>query len=285
MSKHAELVVEPGKPANLAARDPAWKGGMDKDAAMKLLARKTEQLAELQELLWASHTWALLVVFQGLDGSGKDSATKHVMSGVNPQGVEVVSFKQPSVEELDHDFLWRVSKRTAERGRIGIFNRSHYEEVLAVRVHPEWLDEQGVPRGPRIWEERYEDINAFERHLERSGTRIVKFFLHLSREEQKKRFLARLDEPHKEWKFDADDVAERAHWEEYMAAYEDALTATSTTWAPWHVVPADRKWVAHTLIASVLVDAIESLELSWPEVGEDERKANAEARRKLEVED
>jgi PPK2 family polyphosphate:nucleotide phosphotransferase len=285
MSKHAELVVEPGKPANLAARDPAWKGGMDKDAAMKLLARKTEQLAELQELLWASHTWALLVVFQGLDGSGKDSATKHVMSGVNPQGVEVVSFKQPSVEELDHDFLWRVSKRTPERGRIGIFNRSHYEEVLAVRVHPEWLDEQGVPRGPRIWEERYEDINAFERHLERSGTRIVKFFLHLSREEQKKRFLARLDEPHKEWKFDADDVAERAHWEEYMAAYEDALTATSTTWAPWHVVPADRKWVAHTLIASVLVDAIESLELSWPEVGEDERKANAEARRKLEVED
>jgi PPK2 family polyphosphate:nucleotide phosphotransferase len=285
MSKHAELVVEPGKPANLAARDPAWKGGMDKDAAMKLLARKTEQLAELQELLWASHTWALLVVFQGLDGSGKDSATKHVMSGVNPQGVEVVSFKQPSVEDLDHDFLWRVSKRTPERGRIGIFNRSHYEEVLAVRVHPEWLDKQGVPRGPRIWEERYEDINAFERHLERSGTRIVKFFLHLSREEQKKRFLARLDEPHKEWKFDADDVAERARWEEYMAAYEDALTATSTTWAPWHVVPADRKWVAHTLIASGLVDAIESLELSWPEVGEDERKANAEARRKLEVED
>jgi PPK2 family polyphosphate:nucleotide phosphotransferase len=285
MSKHAELVVEPGKPANLAARDPAWKGGMDKDGAMKLLARKTEQLAELQELLWASHTWALLVVFQGLDGAGKDSATKHVMSGVNPQGVEVVSFKPPSVEELDHDFLWRVSKRTPERGRIGIFNRSHYEEVLAVRVHPEWLDKQRLARGPRIWEERYEDINAFERHLERSGTRIVKFFLHLSREEQKKRFVARLDEPHKEWKFDADDVAERAHWDEYMAAYENALTATSTKWAPWHVIPADRKWVAHTLIASVLVDAIESLELSWPQVGEDEQTANAEARRKLEVED
>jgi PPK2 family polyphosphate:nucleotide phosphotransferase len=284
-SKLKQLVVEPGGRANLAERDPAWTGGIAKDEGRRLLARTTERLAELQELLWASHTRALLVVFQGMDGSGKDSATKHVMSGVNPQGVEVVSFKQPSVEELEHDFLWRVSARTPERGRIGIFNRSHYEEVLAVRVHPEWLDKQRTPLSPRIWEERYEDINAFERHLDRSGTKIVKCFLHVSRDEQKKRFLARLDEPHKEWKFDANDIAERAHWDEYMAAYEDALTATSTTWAPWHVIPADHKWLAHALIASVIVDAIESLELSWPEVTEDERNANAEARRKLEAED
>jgi PPK2 family polyphosphate:nucleotide phosphotransferase len=285
MSKHADVVIGPGKRANLAERDPASKGGMDKDGAKTLLARQIERLGELQELLWASHTRALLVIFQGLDGAGKDSATKHVMSGVNPQGVEVTSFKQPSAEELDHDFLWRVSKRTPERGRIGIFNRSHYEEVLAVRVHPEWLDKQRLPRSPRIWEERYEDINAFERQLDRNGTKIVKLFLHVSKTEQKKRFLARLDEPHKEWKFDANDVAERAHWDEYMAAYEAALTATSTEWAPWRVVPADHKWVAHTLIASALVDAIESLDLSWPEVSDDERKANAEARRKLEAED
>jgi PPK2 family polyphosphate:nucleotide phosphotransferase len=283
--KLKQLIVEPGERANLAERDPAWKGGLDKDEAKTLLARKTERLAELQELLWANHTWALLVIFQGMDGSGKDSATKHVMSGVNPQGVEVVSFKQPSAEELDHDFLWRVSARTPERGRIGIFNRSHYEEVLAVRVHPEWLDKQGIPPSPKIWGTRYEDINAFEHHLDRSGTKIVKCFLHVSKDEQKERFLARLDEPHKEWKFDANDIAEREHWDEYMAAYEDALTATSTKWAPWHVVPADRKWLAHAVIASVVVEAIESLELSWPEVTEDDREANAEARRRLEAED
>ncbi|HET9673639.1 MAG TPA: polyphosphate kinase 2 family protein [Gaiellaceae bacterium] len=291
-----QLVVEPGTPAGLAARDPGWMGGTEyaklskrelKAEAKALLAARTEKLAELQELLWASDTYALLVVFQGMDGAGKDSAIKHVMSGVNPQGVQVTSFKQPSPEELDHDFLWRVSKAAPERGRIGIFNRSHYEEVLAVRVHPEWLDRQRLPaakRGPHIWEERYEDINAFERHLDRSGTTIVKFFLHLSKEEQKKRFLARLAEPNKEWKFDAADVAERAHWDEYMAAYEDALSATSTAWAPWYVIPADHKWVAHAVVASILVETIDALGHDWPQVSEEERKANAEARRLLEQE-
>jgi PPK2 family polyphosphate:nucleotide phosphotransferase len=286
--KLEHLVVKPGTRAGLADRDPAGIGELKKDEAKELLGQHTEKLAELQELLWANDSRALLVIFQGMDGSGKDSATKHVLSGVNPQGVEVVSFKQPSPEELDHDFLWRVSKAAPERGRIGIFNRSHYEEVLAVRVHPEWLERQRLPasaRGPHFWKRRYEDINGFERHLDRCGTKIVKFFLHVSKAEQKQRFLKRLDRPNKEWKFDANDVAERAHWDEYMAAYEDALSATSTEWAPWTVVPADHKWLAHALIASILVESIESLGLDWPAVSEDERKANAEARRQLAAED
>jgi PPK2 family polyphosphate:nucleotide phosphotransferase len=285
--KLEHLLVKPGTRAGLADRDPAGAGELKKDDAKSLLGQYTEKLAELQELLWANDSRALLVIFQGMDGSGKDSATKHVLSGVNPQGVQVVSFKQPSPEELEHDFLWRVSKAAPDRGRLGIFNRSHYEEVLAVRVHPEWLDRQRLPdstRGPRFWEQRYEDINAFERHLDRSGTKIVKFFLHLSKAEQKQRFLKRLDRANKEWKFDANDVAERAHWDEYMAAYEEALSATSTEWAPWRVIPADHKWLAHALIASIVVESIESLGLDWPTVSEDERKANAEARRRLEAE-
>ena len=205
--KLEHLVVKPGTRAGLADRDPAGRGELTKEEAKELLGQHTEKLAELQELLWANESRALLVIFQGMDGSGKDSATKHVLSGVNPQGVQVVSFKQPSQEELGHDFLWRVSKAAPERGRIGIFNRSHYEEVLAVRVHPEWLDRQRLPesaRGAHFWERRYEDINGFERHLDRSGTKIVKFFLHLSKAEQKQRFLKRLDRPNKQWKFDAD---------------------------------------------------------------------------------
>ncbi len=286
--KLEHLVVKPGTRAGLADRDPAGRGELTKEEAKELLGQHTEKLAELQELLWANESRALLVIFQGMDGSGKDSATKHVLSGVNPQGVQVVSFKQPSPEELGHDFLWRVSKAAPERGRIGIFNRSHYEEVLAVRVHPEWLDRQRLPesaRGAHFWERRYEDINGFERHLDRSGTKIVKFFLHLSKAEQKQRFLKRLDRPNKEWKFDANDVAERAHWDEYMDAYEDALSATSTKWAPWRVIPADHKWLAHALIAAIVVESIESLGLDWPTVSEEERKANAEARRRLEAED
>jgi PPK2 family polyphosphate:nucleotide phosphotransferase len=291
-----ELLVEPGSRASIASRDPAWTGGPEfvqlsakqlTSTAKALLARGVQELSDAQELLWASDTYALLVVFQAIDAAGKDSTIEHVMSGVNPQGVQVVSFRQPSSEDLDHDFLWRISKALPERGRIGIFNRSHYEEIVALRVHPEWLQKQKLPPGPRgesFWAGRHEDINAFERHLDRSGTKIVKFFLHVSKAEQKRRFLARLDEPGKQWKFSAADVAERAHWDEYMHAYEEAITATSTAWAPWYVIPADHKPVMQAMVAAILVDTIGSLGLRWPEVSEQARAANAEARRRLEAE-
>jgi PPK2 family polyphosphate:nucleotide phosphotransferase len=291
-----ELLVEPGTDANIAGRDAAWTGGPEFEqlAAEELSATATalrdrgvKELSEAQELLWASDTYALLVVFQAIDAAGKDSTIEHVMSGVNPQGVQVVSFKQPSSEELDHDFLWRTSRALPERGRIGIFNRSHYEEIVALRVHPEWLQKQKLPPGLRdasFWTGRHEDINCFERHLDRSGTRIVKFFLHVSKAEQKRRFMARLDQPGKQWKFSAADVAERAHWDEYMRAYEEAITATSTPWAPWYVIPADHKPVMQAMVAAILVDTIGSLGLSWPEVSDQARAANAEARRKLEAE-
>jgi PPK2 family polyphosphate:nucleotide phosphotransferase len=290
------LVVSPGTPAGLAGRDPGWTGGVDFEGlsehelraeAKAVLTRGVEELSEVQELLWASDTYAVLVVLQAMDAAGKDSAIEHVMSGVNPQGVQVVSFRQPSSEELDHDFLWRISRALPERGRIGIFNRSHYEEVVALRVHPEWLEKQKLPpaiRGPRFWDDRYDDINNFERHLVRSGTKVVKFFLQVSRAEQKKRFLARLDEPHKEWKFNAADVAERGRWDDYMTAFEQALTATSTPWAPWYVIPADHKWLTQALVAAVLVDTISGLDLSWPEVSAAEHEENIEARRRLEAE-
>jgi PPK2 family polyphosphate:nucleotide phosphotransferase len=291
-----QLIVEPGTSADLAGRDCAWTGGSDfeglsakklKAVAKEILARGVKELSDAQELLWASNTYALLVVFQAIDAAGKDSTIEHVMSGVNPQGVHVVSFKQPSSEDLDHDFLWRISKALPERGRIGIFNRSHYEEVVALRVHPEWLEQQKLPPGPRkekFWRARFEDINGFERHLDRTGTKVVKFFLHVSKKEQKKRFLARLDEPGKQWKFSAADVAERAHWDEYMSAYDEALTATSTRWAPWFVIPADHKPVMQAMVARILVNKIQSLGLGWPEVSAEDRKANAEARRRLEAE-
>jgi PPK2 family polyphosphate:nucleotide phosphotransferase len=290
-----QLVVTPGTPAAIADRDPGWSGGPDfeglsqeelKAEAKAVLAQGVEDLSEAQELLWASDTYALLVVLQAMDAAGKDSAIEYVMTGVNPQGVQVISFRSPSAEELDHDFLWRISKGLPERGRIGIFNRSHYEEVVALRVHPEWLGSQ-LPTavvGTQIWEERYEDINAFERHLDRNGTKIVKLFLHVSRAEQKRRFLARLDAPNKEWKFNAADVAERARWDDYMSAFEDALTGTSTQWAPWYVIPADHKWLTQALVARLLVETIGGLDLRWPEVSESEREANAKARRELEAE-
>ena len=291
-----ELLVEPGTAANITGRDPAWTGGPEfqelsatelSHTAKALLADGVKVLAKSQELLWASNTEALLVVFQALDAAGKDSTIKHVMSGVNPQGVQVVSFKQPSSEELGHDFLWRTVRALPERGRIGIFNRSHYEEIVALRVHPEWLEKQKLPtngRGPSFWAGRHEDINAFERHLDRNGTRIVKFFLNVSKREQKRRFLARLDEPGKQWKFSAADLAERARWDDYMRAFEEAITATSTPWAPWYVIPADHKPVMQAMVAAILVDTIESMELSWPEVSEQAQVANAEARRKLAAE-
>jgi PPK2 family polyphosphate:nucleotide phosphotransferase len=292
----AQLRVEPGTPAALADRDAAWTEvpgyeGLSQEElheeARAVLARGIEELSEAQELLWASDTYALLVVFQAMDAAGKDSAIEHVMTGVNPQGVQVVGFRKPSAEELDHDFLWRISKALPERGRIGIFNRSHYEEVVALRVHPEWLEGQKLPpatRGAALWDERYEGINAFERHLDRNGTKIVKFFLHVSKAEQKKRFLARLDTPGKEWKFNAADVAERALWDEYMAAFEAAITATSTPWAPWYVIPADHKWLTQALVVRILVETIHALHLTWPEVTAQDRKAHLAARKKLEAE-
>jgi PPK2 family polyphosphate:nucleotide phosphotransferase len=290
------LRVAPGTGANLSGRDPAWTGGGEYDGlsaselnatAKVLLARGIDQLSDAQELLWASDRHALLLVFQAMDAAGKDSTIKHVMSGVNPQGVQVVSFRQPSSEELDHTFLWRISKALPERGRIGIFNRSHYEEVVALRVHPEWLDRQRLPsrdHGPDFWAARYDDINAWERHLDSNGTRIVKFFLHVSKAEQKRRFMARLDKSHKQWKFNAADVAERRLWDDYMQAYEDAITATSTDWAPWYVLPADHKSVLRAMAAAIIVDTIESLDLQWPTVSNEAREANAKARLDLEAE-
>jgi PPK2 family polyphosphate:nucleotide phosphotransferase len=292
----AELLVEPGKAAGIEKRDPGWTGGPDfadlaqdelKQRAKDALARGIEELSDAQELLWASDSYSLLVVLQAMDAAGKDSAIEHVMSGVNPQGVQVVSFGKPSSEELDHDFLWRISRALPERGRIGIFNRSHYEEVVALKVHPEWLEPQRLPPGERderFWQERYEDINTFERHLDRNGTKIVKFFLHVSKAVQKQRFLARLDTPGKEWKFNAADVAERANWDAYMNAFEDALTATSTPWAPWYVIPADHKALTQALVAQVLVEHVRSLDLRWPEVSEADHAANLEAREKLDAE-
>jgi PPK2 family polyphosphate:nucleotide phosphotransferase len=292
-----QFIVKPGEAAGLAARDPAWTGGTEfpeladderQQRAIDARRQGSAELAEAQELLWASDQYALLVVLQAMDAAGKDSVIKHVMHGVNPQGVQVVSFKTPSSEELGHDFLWRISRALPERGRIGIFNRSHYEEVVALKVHPEWLKGQQLPpgkRGKQFWRTRYEDINAFERHLDRSGTKIVKFFLHVSKEEQKRRFIARLDTPGKEWKFKSSDVAERAHWNEYMQAFEDAITATSTTWAPWYVIPADHKPVMQAIVARVLVETIQGLGLSWPEVSDKDRIANANARQWLEAED
>jgi PPK2 family polyphosphate:nucleotide phosphotransferase len=291
-----ELRIAPGTRANLTGRDTSWTGGDEyahlssktlDEAAKRLLEDGVDQLKDAQELLWASDTYALLVVFQAMDAAGKDSTIEHVMSGVNPQGVQVVSFKQPSSEELDHTYLWRIFKNTPERGRIGIFNRSHYEEVVTLRVHPEWLARQNLPagdRGPAFWAGRYDDINAFERHLERNGTKVIKFFLHVSKAEQKRRFLARLDEPEKNWKFSAADVAERAHWDDYMQAFDDAITATSTEWAPWYVIPADNKRIMQAMTASVMVETINSLDLQWPLVSDAARQANAEARELLEAE-
>jgi PPK2 family polyphosphate:nucleotide phosphotransferase len=281
------LTVAPGDRADLAGRDTSWRGDVLKEQARESLTRNVERLSDAQELLWATDQYALLIVLQAMDAAGKDSAIEHVMSGVNPQGVQVVSFKQPSSEELDHNFLWRTAKAVPERGRIGIFNRSHYEEVVALRVHPEWLDAQRLPPGERdeaFWQERYEDINAFERHLERNGTKIVKFFLHVSKEVQKERFFARLDKPGREWKFNAADVAERERWDDYMAAFEAAISATSTAWAPWYVIPADHKSLTQALVAGVIVETLEGLDLRWPEVTPEQHAANVEARKRLEAE-
>jgi PPK2 family polyphosphate:nucleotide phosphotransferase len=243
-----------------------------------------KELAELQDKLYAQDRWSLLLIFQAMDAAGKDSAIKHVFSGINPQGCDVTSFKEPSQEELDHDYLWRCFRALPERGRIGIFNRSYYEEVLVVRVHDELLAAQKLPPKvvtPRIWDERFEDIRDLERYLTRNGTVIRKFFLHVSREEQQKRFLARLDEPEKNWKFAAGDVRERAYWNEYMRAYEQMIRHTATGYAPWFVVPADHKWFTRLVVSSVIVDAMSSLRLNYPRVSRSRKRELAVARKEL----
>jgi len=265
---HERFLVEPGRSIRLDDFDPGYTGDFrEKGDARKKLEQDVARLSELQDVFSAARTNAMLVVLQGMDTSGKDGAIKHVMTGVNPQGVEVFSFREPSQQELAHDYLWRYARLTPERGRIGIFNRSYYEEVLVVRVHEDLLlNEQPVVPASKnvVWEERFEDINVFERHLTRSGTVIVKFLLHVSKDEQRERLLARLEDPNKLWKLSPNDVRERRYWEKYQDAYERMLSATSTKWAPWYVIPADHKWFMRTAIADVLVRRLEALDLHYP---------------------
>ncbi len=276
-----------GKKFRLEDHDPGDIGGLgsaDKPDAKRMLASGVERLSELQEKLYASDQWGLLLVFQAMDAAGKDGTIKHVLSGVNPQGCQVTSFKQPSQEELGHDFLWRSQRVGPERGRISIFNRSYYEEVLVVRVHPQILAGQNLPPrlvGRRLWAERLEDIAAYERYLARNGFPILKFFLNVSRKEQKRRFMERLDQPEKHWKFSTADVRERGHWKAYMAAYEEAIRATATPHAPWYVVPADQKWFTRVVVAAAIVEALEDLDLAFPKVSDAKREELALARAQL----
>jgi PPK2 family polyphosphate:nucleotide phosphotransferase len=284
---HENFIVAPGKKARLRQFDPDFTGDFaGKGDARDALKADIKRLAEYQEILYAQNSRALLLVFQAMDAAGKDSAIKHVMSGVNPQGCQVFSFKAPSAEELDHDFMWRCLKVLPERGRIGIFNRSYYEEVLVVRVHPEFLEAQrlpGKPGGERFWRDRFEDINAIEKYLVRNGISIVKFFLNVSRGEQKKRFLDRIERQEKNWKFSMGDIKERAHWDAYMDAYEDMLTHTSTEWAPWYVIPANHKWFTRAVVADVIVRTLKSLDLEYPETDPGHIKELDEARTILET--
>lgn len=290
------LRVKPGSKLRLKDRDTGWAqteelkelGKEDiKERAEQLLQASLEELAAAQDLLYADDRYSLLLVFQAMDAAGKDGTIKHVMSGVNPQGCQVYSFKKPSAEELDHNFLWRYMKSLPERGRIGIFNRSYYEDVLVVRVHPEVLDSQKLPlgkRGKSFWKARYEDINAFERHLVRNGTIILKFFLNVSKQTQKERFLERLERPEKNWKFSPADLAERDFWDDYQEAYEKALTATSTEDAPWYVIPADHKWATRALVADIVSTTLLSLDLQYPEPTGDDLALLEKARAKLAAE-
>jgi PPK2 family polyphosphate:nucleotide phosphotransferase len=284
--KHDRLIVPPGKTVRLKDFDPAYTGKFSsKEDASGKLASDILKLAALQDVLYAQNTYSLLLIFQALDAAGKDGVIKHVMSGVNPQGCQVVSFKTPSAEELEHDYLWRSMKQVPERGHIGIFNRSYYEEVLVVRVHPEILRNEKIPGnllGKDIWKERFEQINAFEKYLSRNGTVILKFFLNVSNGEQKKRFLERIDTPEKNWKFSSADVHERSYWKDYMKAFEDVFNNTSTPWAPWHIIPADRKWFTRTAVADVIVRTLESLNLKYPVPDAEHLKSLKEARRILE---
>jgi PPK2 family polyphosphate:nucleotide phosphotransferase len=268
--------IDPGDTLDLKSED--------KPREQEALATGIEALAELQDMLYAQDRWGMLLIFQAMDAAGKDSVIKHVMSGVNPQGVEVYSFKSPSAEDLDHDYLWRCMKCLPQRGRIGIFNRSYYEETLAVRVHPEFLGAQKLPRDlvtKDIWKNRFQDIRSFERYLVRNGIAIRKFFLHVSKKEQKKRFLERVENPSKNWKFSAADMEERKYWGQYMESYEDMIRETATQDAPWFVVPADNKWFTHVVVASAVIDALASLNLSYPQVSEEKRRELAAVKKAL----
>src|SRR5450755_1357120 len=277
--------VEHGKKFRLKDHDPADTAKLhSEERAEELLAKGVARMAELQDKLYAQDCWGLLLIFQAMDAAGKDGVIKHVMSGVNPQGCQVYSFKTPSAEELDHDYLWRTMKCLPERGHIGIFNRSYYEEVLIARVHPKVLANERIPVSlitKNIWEERFQDICAFERYLSRNGVVIRKFFLNLSRKEQKKRFLDRLDQPEKNWKFSADDLRERERWDDYMDAYQDMIANTSTPHSPWFVIPADNKWFTHLAVAAAIVEALDSLNLSYPKVNSQKRKELQGARKTL----
>ena len=294
--KQAKKYSEPfritdGKKFKLKQVDPAEMLGLDdedKPKATNALERGVELLADLQDRLYAYDRWAVLLIFQAMDAAGKDGAIKHVMSGVNPQGCEVTAFKSPSAEELDHDYLWRCAKRVPERGRIGIFNRSYYEETLVVRVHPEYLQAQRLPQTKKgkekdFWKQRFDDINNFERYLTNNGIVILKFFLHVSKEEQKKRFLSRIDDAGKNWKFSMKDVKEREHWDEYMRAYEQTVRHTATSHAPWYVVPADRKWFTRLVVAAAIIDRLSSLDLSYPKLTKDELDQLQAAKQALET--
>jgi PPK2 family polyphosphate:nucleotide phosphotransferase len=285
--------VPHGKAIQLRDYDPGWTGDPRlpkterKRFAEEVLTQDVTALAAVQDRLYAANSWSILIILQAMDAAGKDSTIKHVMSGVNPQGCQVTSFKHPSAEELSHNFLWRYARAAPERGRIGIFNRSYYEEVLVVRVHPELVKSQRIPCvtiDDDFWSDRLADINGFERHLTRNGTVILKFFLHLSKGEQCKRFLKRLKEPSKQWKFSPGDLKERAFWHDYMKAFEEAISATSTKWAPWYIIPADHKWVTRALVARIVIKAIESLDLRYPEITEEQHAIIAQAQAELEAE-
>jgi PPK2 family polyphosphate:nucleotide phosphotransferase len=282
--------IEHGKHFRLKDHDPADTHGLGselKPQAKEWLADGVKELSRLQDILAAQDRWGLLLIIQAMDAAGKDGTIKHVMSGVNPQGVDVWSFKAPSVQELDHDYLWRTMQRLPERGHIGIFNRSYYEEVLVVRIHPQILEGQKLPKPlvtKHIWQERFEDINCFERYLTRNGIAVVKIFLHLSKKEQKRRFMERLDTPDKNWKFSAADVKERERWDDYQEAYEDMIQHTASEYAPWYVVPADNKWFTRLVVAQTVVDALKGMNLKYPKISGTAKTALAEARQQLENE-
>ena len=276
-----------GKKFRLKHVDPADTGDLksaDKPRAKEALQTGVEAMAGLQDVLYAQDRWSLLLIFQAMDAAGKDGTIKHVMSGVNPQGCQVSSFKGPTSEDLDHDYLWRCVKQLPERGRIGIFNRSYYEETLVVRVHPEFLAGQKLPKEcvtKDIWKERFQDIRAFERYLHRNGTAVVKFFLHISKAEQQKRFLERLDDPDKNWKFSVNDARERGFWDDYMEAYEETIRETASENSPWYVVPADNKWFTRVIVAAAVIDALAAMKLQYPKVSEAKRQELAATRKEL----
>jgi PPK2 family polyphosphate:nucleotide phosphotransferase len=280
-------IVPPGKKIDLQDYDPADTGKFEnKESAQIKLAAGVSQLAEYQNILYAQNKFSVLIIFQAMDAAGKDSTIKHVMSGVNPQGCQVYSFQAPSTEELDHDYLWRTHKALPERGRIGIFNRSYYEETLIVRVHPELLTAQRLPDfdPKQIWHQRFKEINDFEQYLTNNGTVIIKFFLNVSKTEQKKRFLERIDEPEKHWKFSAADVKERTHWDEYQAAYADIFNHTSTESAPWYIIPADRKWFTRLAVSDIICSRLQQLDLAYPQISNEQREQLAVAKQMLEQE-